>query len=136
MSEGITALLGVIVGFLLNETSKIFREKRLSKKLKKALEDELNTNLHQLDRKIDIANQIIDALNQEKFLPGMSVPFASTVYDHHFPSILKDLNSIQKDNVRHIYSNLSVLDAILFSFRGNEGHFPYFLDKRKMYWIA
>jgi hypothetical protein len=116
MSEGITALLGVIVGFLLNETSKLFKDKRLSKKLKKALEDELSTNLFQLDQKIDIANQMIYALNQGKFLPGISVPFASTVYDHHFPSILKDLNPIQRDNVRHIYSNLTVLDEVLFSF--------------------
>ena len=116
MSEGITALLGVIVGFLLNETSKLFRDKRLSIKLKKALEDELSTNLYQLDQKIDIANQMISALNQGKFLPGISVPFASTVYDHHFPLILKDLNAIQRDNVRHIFSNLLVLDATIFSF--------------------
>ena len=106
MSEGITALLGVIVGFLLNETSKLFKDKRLSKNLKQALEDELSTNLCQLDQKIDIANQMISALNQGNFLPGTSVPFASTVYDHHFPLILKDLNAIQRDNVRHIFSSM------------------------------
>ena len=116
MSKVIIVLLGVIVGFLLNEASKLFRDRHLSKNLKKALEDELSTNLYQLDQKIDIANQMISALNQGKFLPGISVPFASTVYDHHFPSILKNLNAIQRDNIRHIFSNLSVLDATMTSF--------------------
>ncbi len=130
MSEGFTAIIGVIVGFLLNEASKLFKDCRLSKKLKKALEDELNTNLYQLDQKIDIANQMVNALHQENILPGISVPFASSVYDHHFPSVLKDLNPIQRDNVRHIYSNLSVLDKVLFSFESSykedlqQGIFP------------
>ena len=115
MSEGLAALLGVIVGFVLNEASKLFKDKCLSKKLKKALEDELSTNLYQLDQKTEIANQMKYALNQGNFLPGISVPFASSVYDHHFPSILKELSPIQRDNVRHIYSNLMLLDEVLFS---------------------
>ena len=115
MPAWVIALLGVIVGFILNEVSKLVKDKRLSKKLREALEDELNSNHFQLDQKIDIANQMKNALKKGNFLPGTSVPFASSVYDHHFPAILKDLSPIQRDNIRHIYSNLRVLDEINFS---------------------
>ena len=115
MPAWVVALFGVIVGFVLNEMSKFFKDKSLSKKLKEALEDEMNANFYQLDQKIDIANQMKNALNQNSFLPGISVPFASSVFDHHFPSILKDLSPIQRDNIRHIYSNLRLLDKIIIS---------------------
>ena len=111
----IGVLLGVIVGFVLNELSQIIKKWRLTKQLKDALHDELNSNLYQLDQKIDIAHQMKTAIEQGNFLPSMSVPFASSVYSHHFPSILKDLSSIQRDNISHIYSNLRLLDEITFS---------------------
>ena len=111
----LSVLLGVIVGFVLNEVSQLIKKRRLTKQLKEALVDELDTNLYQLDQKIDIANKMKNAINQGNFLSGISVPFASSVYTHHFPSILKDLTSIQRDNIRHIYSNLRVLDKITLS---------------------
>ncbi len=111
----LSVLLGVIVGFVLNEVSQLIKKRLLTKQLKKALVDELESNLYQLDQKIDIANQMINAINQGKFLPGISVAFASSVYFHHFPSILTDFNSIQRDNIRHIYSSLIVLDEITSS---------------------
>ena len=111
----LSALLGVIVGFVLNEVSQYLKQRYLRKRLKEALVDELNSNFHQLDQKIDIANQMKTAMEQGNFLPSTSVPFASAVYSHHFPSILKDLGSIQRDNIRHIYSNLRLLDEITFS---------------------
>ena len=66
--------------------------------------------------KKDIANQMITALQNGKFLPGLSVPFASTVYDNHFPSIIYSLKPIERDNIRHIYSSLKVLDETMASF--------------------
>ena len=111
----ISVLLGVIVGFVLNELSQIIKKRCLTKQLKAALLDELDSNFHQLDQKIDIAHQMKTSIQQGKFLPGMSVPFASSVYSHHFASILKDLAPIQRDNIRHIYSNLILLDEIIFS---------------------
>ena len=115
MQVWLVGIIGVVVGFLLNEVSKLVKDKLFSNKIKKVLEDELNTNLYQLDQKIDIANKMKESLNEDKFLSGISVPFASSIYDYHFASIIKDLNPIQRDNVRHIYSNLKVLDDILFS---------------------
>lgn len=111
----ISVLLGVIVGFVLNELSQIIKKWCLTKQLKAALLDELDSNFHQLNQKIDIAHQMKTSVQQGKFLPGMSVPFASSAYSHHFASILKDLAPIQRDNIRHIYSNLILLDEIIFS---------------------
>jgi len=111
----ISVLLGVVVGFVLNELSQIIKKWCLRKQLKAALLDELDSNFHQLDQKIDIAHQMKTSIQQGKFLPSMSVPFASSVYSHHFASILKDLTPIQRDNIRHIYSNLILLDEITFS---------------------
>ena len=95
--------------------SQIIKKWCLTKQLKAALLDELDSNFHQLDQKIDIAHQMKTSIQQGKFLPGMSVPFASSVYSHHFASILKDLTPIQRDNIRHIYSNLILLDDITSS---------------------
>jgi len=91
----ISVILGVIAGFVLNELSQIVKKWCLTKQLKAALLDELNSNFHQLDQKIDIANQMKTSIQQGKYLPSMSVPFASSVYSHHFASILKDLTPIQ-----------------------------------------
>ena len=79
MPNWIIALLGVMVGFALNEISTTIRSTLRSKQYRAALDDELRTNLHQISQKEDIANQMIRALAEKRFLPGQSVPFASTV---------------------------------------------------------
>lgn len=112
MPEWLVALLGVVVGFALNQVAIVVSAKRKASSLKAALEDELNTNLHQLVQKEEITSQMMEALNNNRFLAGTSVPFASVVYEHHFPEIIETLSSIQRDNVRHIYSNLRVLDEL------------------------
>jgi len=109
----VIALIGVTAGFILKEISDFIKEKTRSRKYRAALEDEMKTNLYQIKQKSDIAVQMKDALSEDKFLAGLSVPFASSVYDHYFPSILPDLNSLQRDNVRHIYSTLKVIDDFM-----------------------
>ena len=44
----ISVLLGVIMGFVLNELSQIIKKWYLTKQLKAALLDELDSNFHQL----------------------------------------------------------------------------------------
>lgn len=112
MPNWLVALLGVTIGFLLNEGTTLIKETHKAQKYNDALNDELETNLHQLENKIDIANQMIMALKTGRFLPGWSVPFASTVYEHYFPSIINKLKPIERDNVRHIYGQLQILDEI------------------------
>jgi hypothetical protein len=56
---------------------------------------------------------MMDALKTNKFLSGKSVPFASIVYMRHFPSIIHTFTSIERDNIRHIYSNLMLLDELM-----------------------
>lgn len=113
MPEWGAALLGVVIGFSLNEISTIFKNKSHIKKYRTALLDELNTVLAQISQKEDIANQMITALNENKFLSGHSVPFASTIYVHYFPSIIHAFTSIERDNIRHIFSNLELLDNVM-----------------------
>ena len=88
MAEWLIALLGVAVGFALNEGASVVKAKIKARKYLTAMKDELNTNLHQLSQKEDIAQQMISALRDGRLLPGASVPFASTVYEHHFPDLL------------------------------------------------
>ncbi len=116
MPEWVIAFLGVALGFALNEAASIAKAKTKARKYLLAMKDELNTNLHQLSQKENIAQQMISALEHGKLLPGGSVPFASTVYERHFPDLVGLLKPIERDNIRHIYSNLKVLDSTLDEF--------------------
>ena len=119
MPAWIAALIGVVLGIILTETSTVIKDIYKARKYNDALNDELSANLHQLKYKEDIANQMIAALKKGRFLPGWSVPFASTVYEHHFPSIINRLKPIERDNVRHIYGQLHILDEITKTMEGD-----------------
>jgi len=63
-------------------------------------------------------------------LSGLSVPFATAVYDNYLQDILPTLTPIQRDNIRHIYSNLKVLDAITSNLEDN-----YKRDKETNFYV-
>jgi len=119
MPDYLVALLGVVTGFVLSEAATILRSWLRNKRYKNALEDELKTNLYQLAQKEDIAQQMSNELDQGTFLPGLSVPFASTVYEAHFPPIIHLFTSVERDNIRHIYSNLMTLDHVMGDMEGS-----------------
>ena len=107
------ALIGVVVGFALNEVSTIIRQIKKSVKAKDTLWDELHSIQFQLNLKVDIANQVQSAISQGGMMSGQSVPFPSTAFMSCFPLIIGTLNPIERDNIRHIYSTLAVLDDFM-----------------------
>ncbi len=109
----VIALIGIFTGFLLKELSDYIKGRINLKKYKRALDDELITISHQLEFKIDIAEQMIQALKIGKFMDGTSVPFARTAYDSFFPFMIDGLCALERDNVRHIYSTLEVSDKFM-----------------------
>lgn len=113
MPEWSIAILGIVVGFALNEFSTIIRQRTKRAKAKDTLWDELNSIRFQLDQKADIANQVQSAISQGRMLPGKSVPFPSTAFMSCFPLIIDTLTPIERDNIRHIYSMLAVLDDFM-----------------------
>lgn len=113
MPEWIAALLGVFIGFFLSEGTAILKEKARAKKYRTALFDELETILYQISQKEDIAIKMLEAMKENKFLPGLSTSFASTMYIHYFPSIIHTFSPIERDNIRHIYSTTNTLDTVM-----------------------
>lgn len=110
------ALFGTVLGFSLNEASRIFRDWREKRKLRLGIYDELETNLFQIEHKKDTVRSMIKALEKQGILPGTSVPCASMMYLSHFSSVIKSLKGIERDNIENIYSRLKLDDEFLNTF--------------------
>jgi hypothetical protein len=106
-------LAGTILGFVLNQFSTSFRQWKERRRLKKALFDELETNLFQIDHKKDTLRNMIASLQKETILPGISVPCASAIYTAHFPAVVKHLQPIERDVIQNVYSRLLIDDSIM-----------------------
>lgn len=106
------ALAGVVAGFALNEVSSRLRHYRQRRNQKAALWDELQSVQHQLNDKVRIADEVMEAVKSGRMMPARSVPFPSVAFSNYFASILQDLTPAERDNIRHIYSLLPALDEI------------------------
>ena len=109
----IWTIIGVILGFGLGELSRIIREWKRRRKLKRALFDEIETNNHLINQKKDNLRQIIEALDKKQVLRGESVHAATTIYDSYFPKIIDCLAPILRDNIHIIYGHLKVNDSFM-----------------------
>jgi len=110
------ALGGTIVGFVLNEATRSFRSWSERRRLKKALRDELETNLFQIEHKKDTLRTMIGTLAKKAIFPGTSVACASAIYNSHFTHIVKYLKPIERDLVQNIYSRLQLDDKVMADF--------------------
>lgn len=113
------ALFGTVLGFTLNEASRIFREWREKRRLRLGIYDELEANLYQIEHKKDTARSMIKALERKEILPGMSVPCANMMYTSHFNTVIKNLKGIERDNIENVYSRLKIDDDFLNKFEEN-----------------
>ena len=107
---------GTIVGFFLNEGSRSIRDWKERSRLTRALREELETNLYQIEHKKDTLKTMIGALQENKVLGGLSVPCASAVYASHFPTIVKHLKPIERDLVQNVYGRMQLNDQFMTSF--------------------
>lgn len=112
----LSTLVGVVAGFSLNATWQGLTRWYKNRRLKNALYDELDTLLHQIAHKKDLARKMRSALSEGGILSGDAVPCASVIYDNHFDSISKHLDALERDNIHNIYTRLKQSDHFLSNF--------------------
>lgn len=112
----ISTLTGVVAGFLLNAIWQGIREWWKNRRLKDALYEELDTLLHQIEQKKDVASKMIAELENGGILPGNNVPAATVIYDNHFDLLSKHINTIERDNIHNIYTRIKFDDEFLSNF--------------------
>lgn len=115
-SDGIIALAGVVVGFLLSEGSSTYKKYVERKDGKEALFDGVRFNHQQTMNKIDILNQAIDALKKKRFLSTKCGKYSTTEFESLYPVALPRLNQLEKDNLRHLNSFYITIDRLLDGF--------------------
>jgi len=115
-SDGIIALAGVVVGFLLSEGSSTYKKYIERKDSKKALFDEVRFNHQQTINKIDILNKVIDALNQKRFLSTKCGKYSTAEFENLYPVALPRLSRLERDNLRHLNSFFITIDRLLDGF--------------------
>ena len=113
---GILALAGVVVGFLLSEISGAYKKHREREDSKEALLDEVRFNHEQTINKIDILNQAIAALKQNRFLSTKCAKYSTTEFESLYHVALPKLTRLQKDNLRHLNSFYITIDKLLDCF--------------------
>ena len=78
---GILALAGVVVGFLFSEIAGAYKKHKERKDSKDSLFDEVRFNHEQTINKIDILNQAISALKQERFLSTKCAKYSTIEFE-------------------------------------------------------
>jgi len=115
-SSSFWGLVGVLVGFALGEGARYVRYRWRIHRLKKVIDTELKSLLHQIDQKKDIIGQAIDRLKQKKYLPTQSIPAMTTAYNEFFGEVYEHLCPIQRNCVHNVYERVHLADKVLDSF--------------------
>lgn len=113
---GILALIGVVVGFLLSELSSSYKRCVERSDAKKSLLDEVRFNHEQTKNKIDILEQALAALKNQKFLSTPCGKYSTSEFEHLYHVSLPKLSKSEKDNYRHLNSFYITIDDLLASF--------------------
>jgi len=113
---GILALAGVLVGFLLSEISSVYKKHKQIKDSKASLFDEVRFNHQQTINKIEILDQAINALKQQRFLSTKCAKYSTTEFGNLYHIALPKLTVIERDNLRHLNSFYLTIDKILDEF--------------------
>jgi len=110
------AIVGVIIGYALNEISRVIRDVLKRKNIRKVIIEELNSIKYQIDQKIDILNQAISALKNGDYIATESVPVISIGYDSNINNIYSELDVKNRNCLHVIYSRLKVAEDIMRNF--------------------
>ena len=110
------AIVGVLIGFSLNEISRVIRDVLKKRNVRKVIIEELNSIKYQIDQKIDILNQAIAALKNGDYLSTESVPIISIGYDGNINDIYVELDIKQRNCLHVIYSRLKLAEDIMRKF--------------------
>ncbi len=115
-NRGILAIAGVVVGFLLSELAVTCKKHKERKNSKDSLFDEIRFNREQTINKIDILNQAISALKQERFLSTKCAKYSTIEFENLYYVALPKLTILQRDNLRHLNSFYLTIDRLLDGF--------------------
>ncbi len=99
-------ILGVILGFLLQE----WKEKRRVRRNLSQIKEELRANFHILNWKRPILKDMIEHLENGKVLPGESVRCLTAIYREHFASMSTHLPELDRNSIHVIHERLRILD--------------------------
>src|SRR4029077_17526173 len=110
------AIVGVMLGFVLGEGSRLVRHWFRIARLKRLVRDELVSLRMQIPQKRDIVGNMITSLDQRKVLPGISVSAVSTGYRHHISELYEHLSIIKRNCLHVIHEPLRLSDQIVNRF--------------------
>lgn len=113
---GILALAGVVIGFLLSEVSGAYKKHKERKDCKRSLLDEVRFNYEQTKNKVDIRNDAISALKEEKFLSTKCAKYSTTEFENLYHIAIPKLSILERDNLRHLNSFYLTIDKLLDGF--------------------
>ncbi|MEA2088707.1 MAG: hypothetical protein U9O55_02615 [Patescibacteria group bacterium] len=109
----IGTLIGVIVGFLLSIVYEIVKNKLSVKRKKRAIRNELNTNLGLIPQKIEHIKSLKKTLERQKILPCQNVHCTTYLYDFYIGDIGIQLTKDERENLHVIYESIRVVDKFL-----------------------
>jgi hypothetical protein len=107
---------GVIIGLMLGEGLRIVRESIRIGKLKKMIRKELESIKAMIPQKKSIVQQMLNALNKKKILPGISVGIINIGYRSHIHELYEHLSFKERECLHVIYEILAISDDVLKSF--------------------
>jgi len=112
-------LIGVIVGFLLGEGSRLTRRYWQIHRNKQLVKVELKAILAQLPYKKDILNQAITSMRGGRLLPMIRVRVLAIGYQSVHEELYPHLSDVQRHCLHVIYERLRVADQFMDSFEDN-----------------
>ena len=119
MAEFYPVLVGIFVGFLLNEFRQFIKAKWSRKEKLEQINEELKSNYHQIPQKKDHIRKIIDSLDETKLLPGISVEFIRTYYSNYLRELYPHLSALERNSLHVIYQYCEIIDKIMNNFEGD-----------------
>lgn len=109
-------VVGVVIGFLLGEGSRIIRDKLRIRRLKRAIREELLSIHKQIDSKKDIIAQMIEAIRSKRILSGLSVAIIDTGYRRYAAELYPHQTLLERNCLHVIYERLRIADKTLNAF--------------------
>jgi hypothetical protein len=116
------AIVGVIVGFLLGEVSRLLRHMARIRSLRKMIREELKSIQAQVPQKVDLIAKVQDSLSRDRLLPGESVAILSLGWRQHGPELYSHLEPKQRNCLHVIHERLRVADEFLAGFETYHRH--------------
>ena len=115
MVSGFLGIVGVVVGMLLSEGIRWWRELRGAEQLRSSLLYELDLNVRFIYQKADTITQMLTSLKDGKVMSGESVHFANAVYANNLPRFVSMLPSRELASLHVIYDHLNTVDSEMYA---------------------